>query len=239
MRFLLALLLIGAIATAAALGIRDYGRRHPQDVPWTSLNLSDPIGRFTGRKLSALTSEPRQCLALLRRADVRFTPLPDRAEGQCGYRDGVRLRAGGAMQVGWRPADLGVACPVAAALDLWNRDVVQPAAKRHLGTTVARIETFGSYNCRRLYGRGSGDWSEHATADAVDIAGFRLTDGRRITIQSDWTGQPSRTAFLREVRDGACSLFSTVLSPDYNRAHADHLHLDQAERGATGWRACR
>ncbi|MBU1256939.1 MAG: extensin family protein, partial [Alphaproteobacteria bacterium] len=38
---------------------------------------------------------------------------------------------------------------------------------------------------------------------------------------------------------GACDLFSTVLSPDYNKAHRDHFHLDQAERGATGWRACR
>ncbi len=44
---------------------------------------------------------------------------------------------------------------------------------------------------------------------------------------------------LREVRDGACDLFATVLSPDYNAAHRDHLHLDQAERGEMGWRACR
>ena len=44
---------------------------------------------------------------------------------------------------------------------------------------------------------------------------------------------------LREVRDGACDLFATTLSPDYNAAHRDHLHLDQAARGARGWRACR
>ena len=41
------------------------------------------------------------------------------------------------------------------------------------------------------------------------------------------------------VRDGACDLFATVLSPDYNAAHADHLHFDQAMRGAMGWRGCR
>ncbi|MFN3798647.1 MAG: extensin family protein, partial [Sphingobium yanoikuyae] len=52
-------------------------------------------------------------------------------------------------------------------------------------------------------------------------------------------GQGKDAAFLRDVRDGACGLFSTVLSPDYNAAHRDHFHLDQAERGATGWRACR
>jgi hypothetical protein len=41
------------------------------------------------------------------------------------------------------------------------------------------------------------------------------------------------------VRNGACQLFATVLSPDYNEAHRDHLHFDQAERGAMGWRGCR
>ncbi|TMJ11586.1 MAG: extensin family protein [Alphaproteobacteria bacterium] len=44
---------------------------------------------------------------------------------------------------------------------------------------------------------------------------------------------------LRGVRDDACKLFSTTLSPDYNAAHCDHLHLDEAPRGALGWRGCR
>jgi len=236
---LIPLLILAAMLAAAWYGVRDYGRRHPEAVPWTALDLGDPVGRFTGRKLTALTGETRLCLALLDRAAVRYTRLPDRVEGQCGYTDGVRLRGGGAMDVKWRPADLGVACPVAAALLLWRRTVVEPAARRYLGAAVARIDTFGSYNCRRMYGRSMGDWSEHATADAVDIAGFRLSDGRTIGVKRDWTGDPKRAAFLHAVRDGACPLFSTVLSPDYNAAHADHLHLDQAERGATGWRACR
>ena len=36
------------------------------------------------------------------------------------------------------------------------------------------------------------------------------------------------------LRDGACGLFATVLSPDYNAAHRDHFHLDQAARGRFG-----
>ncbi len=124
---------------------------------------------------------------------------------------------------------------------MWEWNVVQPAALRHFGERVTRIDHLGSYNCRRLYGRESGDYSEHATADAVDIAGFRLSDGKRISVLNDWKegDDPATAAFLREVRDGACDLFSTVLSPDYNAAHADHFHLDQAERGESGWRACR
>ena len=115
----------------------------------------------------------------------------------------------------------------------------RPAAQRHLGARVVAIEHFGSYNCRRMYGRDAGSWSEHATADAIDIAAFRLSDGRRVSVVNDWNGAPADRAFLREVRDGACGLFATVLSPDYNAAHRDHFHLDQANRGTMGWRACR
>jgi hypothetical protein len=55
----------------------------------------------------------------------------------------------------------------------------------------------------------------------------------------DWSGGGDKAAFLRNVRDGACDVFATTLSPDYNAAHRDHLHLDQALRGRTGGRLCR
>lgn len=132
-----------------------------------------------------------------------------------------------------------MACPVAVAVAMWEWDVVQPAALKQLGTRVVAIEHYGSYACRRMYGRGVGAWSEHATADALDVAAFRLADGRRVSVIGDRGKTGDRAAFLRDVRDGACALFATVLSPDYNAAHRDHLHLDQARRGAGGWRACR
>jgi hypothetical protein len=149
------------------------------------------------------------------------------------------LTKGGARRIGFAPADLGVSCPVAAGLAVWEWEVVQPAAQRIFGQRVAEIEHFGSYNCRRMYNREGASWSEHATADAVDITAFRLADGTRITLIGDWAGEGKKAQFLRAVRDGGCDLFATVLSPDYNEAHRDHFHFDQAERGAMGWRACR
>ncbi len=215
-------------------------RGRPQDLPWTPLDLGRPVGLFTGRKITALTEDFPACRAALDRAGVRYTALPPRAgEGQCGYADGVRLTAGGPRRIGFAPAGLGVACPVAAALAVWEWEVVQPAARRHFGSSVATIDHFGSYSCRRIYGRDAGNWSEHSTADAVDVAGFRLADGKRITVVGDWSGDTPESRFLHEVRNGACDLFATTLSPDYNAAHRDHLHLDQAARGAMGWRACR
>lgn len=230
------------VAGLAMLALLAWGwaRRHPQDLPWTPLDLSQPVGMSTGRKLTALTQDRAACLALLDRAGIRYTALPDRSEGaQCGYDDAVRFGSGGARSIGFRPATLGVSCPVAASLAVWEWDAVQPAARALLGSEVVAIDHLGSYNCRRIGGRNDRDWSEHARANAVDIAGFRLADGRRISVIRDWKDQGPAGQFLRQVRDRACALFATTLSPDYNAAHADHLHLDQAYRGPMGWRACR
>lgn len=232
--------LVPALLAFAAFLAWGYGRNHPEDVPWTKLDLAQPIGGFTGRKLAALAGEGETCRALMRRAGIRFTALPRRdAPGRCGYDDAVRFNRGGAIAIAYRPSDLGASCPVAAGLALWEWHVVQPAALRNFGVGVAGIEHFGSYSCRRLYGRSQGAWSEHATANAVDIAAFRLADGRRISVAAHWRDEGAKGRFLHDVRDGACRLFATTLSPDYNEAHRDHLHLDQARRGAMGWRACR
>ncbi|HET9426729.1 MAG TPA: extensin family protein [Allosphingosinicella sp.] len=231
---------LGLLGMAVIL-LYGYARSHPEDMPWTPLDLGQPVGAFTGRKLADLADEGELCRALLDQAGIAFSRLPARSAsaGQCGYRDAVRFAAGGALQIDYRPADLGTNCAVAAGLALWEWHVVQPAALRHFGQPISTIEHLGSYSCRRIYGRSEGAWSEHATANAVDIAGFRLADGTRIIVVEDWAGSDAHARFLRDVRDGACDLFATVLSPDYNEAHRDHLHLDQAQRGSFGWRGCR
>lgn len=238
-RIIILLLVLGALSIGGLL-LYGHARRHPEDVPWTALDLADPVGAFTGRKLADLADDGPRCRALLARAGVRHARLPARRDGaQCGYPEAVRFTAGGARAIAFAPGDLGANCAVAAALTLWEWHVVQQAARRHFGRSVARIEHFGAYSCRRLYGRDEGAWSEHATANAIDIAAFTLDDGRRVSVVGDWADRGPKGRFLRDVRDGACRLFATVLSPDYNEAHRDHLHLDQAARGAWGWRGCR
>lgn len=240
LRTTVAAIVIAALLLTLALVIYASVRNRPQDLPWTRLDLAQPVGLFTGRKLTGLVGDFPACRAALDRAGVRYTALPPRKEGDsCGYDDAVRFAAGGARRIDYAPSDLGVSCPVAAALAVWEWEVVQPAAQRIFGQRVAEIEHFGSYNCRRMYNREGASWSEHATANAVDIAAFRLEDGTRITLVKDWKGPGNKAQFLRAVRDGGCDLFATVLSPDYNAAHADHFHLDQARRGAMGWRACQ
>src|SRR3712207_1629018 len=110
------LLLLGLFGFAGLL-LYGYARNHPQDLPWTSLDLSQPVGAFTGRKLAALGEEPGQCRALIASAGVRFTTLPALSGGpSCGYTDALRFRTQGSLDIAYRPAGLGVSCPVAAAL---------------------------------------------------------------------------------------------------------------------------
>ena len=118
-------------------------------------------------------------------------------------------------------------CALAAALVVWERDVVLPAAERRLGANVARIELAApAYQCRPIAGRTDHRMSEHARANAIDISGFTLVNGRVITIADGWRGRPVERDFLREVRTGACGVFQGVLSPDYNSDHRNHLHFD-------------
>jgi hypothetical protein len=74
--------------------------------------------------------------------------------------------------------------------------------------------------------------SEHATGRAIDLAGFELADGSRVSVKDDWD-EGQRGRFLREIATRACAYFSVVLTPETDRHHRDHLHLDVGP-----WRAC-
>lgn len=166
-----------------------------------------------------------ECRAALAGAGYETVRVPDVSTlGGCGYREAVALTH--APYLFSEP--IASSCALAAGLALWERDVVGRAAKRHLHQEVRRVDIAGApYQCRQIAGRRDHRLSEHAFANAIDIGGFTLADGRVITVKDGWAGRSTADrAFLREVRNGACHYFQAVLSPDYNRAHASHLHFD-------------
>lgn len=170
--------------------------------------------------------ETRQCLARLQSQAVSFTPLPDRTfGGGCSAVNSVKL-----TDIGVPTTNLGaMTCNLAANFAAWARYGVQPAARLILGAEIEKIETFGTYNCRPI--AGSGKLSEHAHSNAIDVSAFVLSDGRRISIQKDWSGDQRTRQFLAVVHASACKRFNTVLSPNYNAAHHDHFHFDMGGRG--------
>lgn len=127
-------------------------------------------------------------------------------------------------------------CPMIPEVDRWVTNVIQPAARRTFGTPLAEVTVLGSYACRPINNVVGGNLSEHGHANALDVSGFVLADGRRISVKRGWRGDRRERAFLRAVHDGACAQFTTVLGPDYNRLHHDHFHVDLAYRGPDGLR---
>lgn len=236
-RRLLTTLLLVATAAVVLVSCASGGRRGIPMLP--PPDLREPADRLTRARMQLLVENPQVCRIVLEEAQVRMQLLPGRAANAqgCGYPAAVRRAP--AHGIAWTPDQPAMGCGVAAALHLWERDVVQPAASRHLGAPVTQIRHFGSYSCRNIYGQASGSLSEHARANAIDIAGFRFANGRELSLVRDWDGDAAARAFLREVRDGACRHFGTVLSPDYNEAHRDHFHFDQANRAQGLYGFCR
>jgi hypothetical protein len=182
------------------------------------------------------SDDARQCLSTLKAADVRFSPLPNQSYGGgCQTIDTVKL-----MSFAVNTTNLGpMTCPLAANFAAWAKHAVRPAAKQFLGSDVERIETMGTYSCRKVKGNRSNKLSEHAYGNAVDVSAFILTDGRRISVLNGWNGKSEERAFLRRLHESACKRFGTVLGPNYNAAHRDHLHFDMGKSMKDGSAYCR
>jgi hypothetical protein len=168
--------------------------------------------------------ETLQCHIDLARERIGFRALPDqRFAGGCSALGAVQL-----LDIGTPVTNLrAMTCPLARQFARWAREAVQTAADRWLGTNVARIETFGTYGCRTVNSQPGARLSEHAFANAVDVSGFQLGDGRRITVQHDWNGEDERVRrFLRQVFQAGCRRFNIGLSPDNDAYHYNHIHFD-------------
>ncbi|MCA0433232.1 MAG: extensin family protein [Proteobacteria bacterium] len=222
---LAAVIFIAGSYLASRQGLFEWPRQYD---PLALPDLTETPHWLTSYQLKLVDFDQQNCLTALRRAGVNAPLQPAQGLGSQCERAGT-VKIGGLSASRLRTEE--TRCAIAARLYMWERHVVQPAARRAFGEPVAEIIHFGSYSCRTIRGRGS--MSEHATANAFDVAGFRLKSGKLISLKRDWsTLREGR--FLRAVRDGACDWFNLVLSPDYNADHADHFHLDM------GWyRSCR
>lgn len=220
--FLLDLLLAGLLVFALVDRLAP-----PQDLPWKPFSLDQPIGLATAGKLARIGADPVTCRAALREGGVRFAEGETRETGFCSTRNTVRS-AGRLV-----PAAPVMTCPLALGYALWERQVLVPAAREIMRSRLTRVDHYGTYACRTIYGRPGERPSAHARAAALDVAGFRFADGRRATVVADFRADDAEGRFVQAARHGACRVFGTVLGPDYNAAHRDHFHLEEG-----GWNKC-
>lgn len=174
----------------------------------------------------------RRCVAMMVAEGSKVEALPDRSfPNGCSATSSVKLVA-----IGIPVTNLGaVKCDLAAPFARWVREDVTTMASRWLGSDVTRIESYGSFACRPVNGIAGNRLSEHGRANAIDIAAFRLRDGRRITVKDGWNNRdPQVRGFLRALHQSACRRFITVMGPEANALHHDHFHFDMG-----GARYCR
>ncbi|MGB6317030.1 MAG: extensin family protein, partial [Litorimonas sp.] len=206
-----------------------------QHLPWRPLDPEAPIGMATRGQLLRLAVSPSEtCMALAREIEA-FESIPSEprfAEPPCGW-EVARLVYGGAGAT-LAPGEANMQCPLSVATYIWLREV-DGLARDRFGEPLARVHHMGSYSCRRQRGNGSGRWSEHAFANAWDVAAFELNSGRRIRLLTEWDGEDEAARdFLRDARQKGCRIFNVTLSPDYNAAHRDHFHFDMGP-----YKSCR
>ncbi|MCK7150488.1 extensin family protein [Enterobacter roggenkampii] len=222
---LLTVLILIAVATVG------YRWLPPYYNPFIPLALDDPPGRITQYKLRRLT--PEACASLLAQANQRdlihTQPVADSA-GECPLSNVVRVRNFG--PVGLNGSFLA-SCPLALSSALFISQQARPLTKRYTGSDLARIDHLGSFACRNIYHRPDARRSEHATAEALDIAAFRLANGERVTVLNGWKAATTQP-WLKAMLEASCGYYGNGLGPEYNAAHANHFHL-----GMRGFGLCR
>lgn len=204
--------------------------------------MMPPLTKTTGKQIGQRQFKPiyskaeaLQCEAALKTLGVQYSVSEELdGSGDCGWERPVQVRGlpNGVKVHG----DVKLRCEAALGLALWTKESVAPAAKEHLGTTLAGLDIGTSYHCRRRNGARTGKLSEHAFANGIDLMGFRFNprEPLKVTFQSGW----KEKKFQKQIRDDLCKYFTTVLGPGTDAAHKDHFHFDLAVR-RKGYRYCK
>ena len=154
--------------------------------------------------------------------DIKGTSVKPIRNGRCGISKPVRVTSVAGVQLS---SAATVDCKTAKALSRWVEKGAKPALKRK-GGGLKTVHVVASYACRTRNSQKGAKLSEHALGHAVDVAGFTLHNGQKLTVLNDWNGKHSKA--MRSMHKKACGTFGTVLGPKANKFHLDHFHFDTA-----------
>jgi len=162
----------------------------------------------------------------------RLEPLG--GSGGCGIAAPLLISSFGAVKV-TPPAKLN--CNLALATYKWLTEKVQPLARKEYKSAIVSMRQMSSFSCRSRRGSGTSRISEHSFGNALDIGSFKLANGKTVSILKDWSttgamfGIGRDANFLFDIHKAACDTYATALSPRYNKAHANHFHMDMGRSG--------
>ena len=169
------------------------------------LNKSFVISTYNKYRVVFLDGGGENCLDALAQAEAVFKPLGNQGTDTCPVKNAVRISK-------FRDTTLSssviLSCPTALNTANWLEEI-----------EAKHITHMGTLNCRER--RGSGLMSEHSFGVAIDISEI---DGA--VVSKHWKDKGSKGDTLRNAARSACKHFSNVLTPETNRLHHDHFHLD-------------
>jgi hypothetical protein len=116
-------------------------------------------------------------------------------------------------------------CPIAETVALWVQNDLGPAMAEFESPPTA-VTNHGSYDCRGRNNHAGAKISEHGRGNALDLGPIKLANGSVVDLTKRSIPQP----FRQRLRDATCRRFNTVLGPGSDAYHADHIHVDLAER---------
>jgi hypothetical protein len=185
---------------------------------------------------SVKADEPSACQVRIADKIAVIEPLPSLSgPGDCGANDVVRLEA--IIQPDKSRVTLSppatMRCTMAEAVATWVREDLT-AATAQLDSLPRALDNYASYDCRGRNRVAGAKISEHGLANAIDVRGIRLANGRF----AEFTDPSVSREFREAVRQSACARFTTILGPGSDGHHETHIHMDLAERRG-GYRLCQ
>jgi hypothetical protein len=205
----------------------DYGFATP---------VQNPVS--TAENIYTMSNSEAACRTRLKRLGVVFTEKsPINQSGSCRIDNPIEVSGFNSGVIAFKPAAT-LNCQVTEAFARWIKGDLQPSARLRYLSGINTIHNAGGYSCRTMNHRRGAKMSEHSRGNAIDVTKIVLNNGKSITVRKPGFFAFREKGLLNSVRSDACSYFTTVLGPGYNREHADHFHFDLMQR-RSGHRACK
>lgn len=198
------LMMAGLILLVALPALQPLRQFQSSPTPQTSIQNAPsppaPVASSTQPPATAVAAPPvkeewsqdeivrakEQCTHLLSGTPAEFEYLEPIKKGDCGLPAPVRLKSiGSDPKIVFDPP-VDVNCRMVAAMGKWVKSTLQPKARDRLQSSVVRIVRASGYSCRNIYNLPNARLSQHALANAIDIGGFVLANGRTISVLKGW-----------------------------------------------------
>jgi hypothetical protein len=190
-------------------------------------------------KPDAARANTEDCATRLAKTGIaveRAAPLVKSPDAACMIVDPVALLSVADAALKDRrirfPDHPNLSCAMAERFARFTSEIAAPLALGIYGKELVAVSTGPGFECRPRNRQPGAKTSSHGQGNAVDTMAVELVGGRKLSVEKP--DGPETVRFIAAYRAAACGIFSTVLGPGSDSAHANHIHVDIEQRGRDG-----